>query len=217
MEKLCYMPAPPSATYKEVVPSSLPTNNSNFQLFYSIFKMSFPQPDHSSSYGGGSNQYNSGYPNPGQAPQSTYPGGPPQQDYNQQSSYPGQGQQSYGQQSYGQGQQSPYPQPGQGGAYGQGSPAPYGQAPPQQGGEGSSYYGGQQGQQQSQYGQQDQRQDGQQQEVQYDENGNPLPPGERGVGTMALGGAAGFIGNKMTGGHMGGFSSIAGGAMAAQG
>lgn len=37
------------------------------------------------------------------------------------------------------------------------------------------------------------------------------------IGTMALGGAAGFIGNKMTGNHMGGFSSIAGGAMAAQG
>lgn len=26
-----------------------------------------------------------------------------------------------------------------------------------------------------------------QQQVQYDENGNPLPPGERGVGTMAVG------------------------------
>lgn len=51
--------------------------------------------------------------------------------------------------------------------------------------------------------------------MQYDEHGNPIP-GERGIGTMAAGAAAGWAGNKMTGGHMGTFGSIAGGAIMAQ-
>jgi hypothetical protein len=51
--------------------------------------------------------------------------------------------------------------------------------------------------------------------MQYDQNGNPID-GERGLGTMAAGAAAGWAGNKMTGGHMGGFSSMASGAILAQ-
>lgn len=51
--------------------------------------------------------------------------------------------------------------------------------------------------------------------MQYDAQGNPID-GERGLGTMAAGAAAGWAGNKMTGGHMGGFSSMASGAILAQ-
>lgn len=51
--------------------------------------------------------------------------------------------------------------------------------------------------------------------MQYDQNGQPIE-GERGLGTMAAGAAAGWAGNKMTGGHMGTFGSMAGGAILAQ-
>ena len=51
--------------------------------------------------------------------------------------------------------------------------------------------------------------------MQYDANGTPID-GERGIGTMAAGAAAGWAGNKMAGGHMGGFSSMASGAILAQ-
>ncbi|PWN96898.1 hypothetical protein FA09DRAFT_71535 [Tilletiopsis washingtonensis] len=58
---------------------------------------------------------------------------------------------------------------------------------------------------------------GDQQPQQYDEHGNPLPPGERGIGTMAMGGLAGFAGNKMMGNHGGGMKAAFGGAALAQG
>ncbi|PWN47261.1 hypothetical protein IE53DRAFT_413156 [Violaceomyces palustris] len=147
-----------------------------------------------SSYPGGPG---SGYPG---APQSSYPGGP-------QSSYPGA---DPSQSSYPGAPQSSYP----GG--------PGGFAPPTNEYRGNDYAGGQPPYQgnpsynsppPSQPGYDNQHQ---QEPVQYDEQGNPLPPGERGLGTMAAGAAAGWGINKMSGGHMGGFTSMAGGAIAAQ-
>ena len=141
--------------------------------------------------------YNNGAGGYGGSSMPDYSAPPPQH-----SPYGGQ-QQGYGapqpdynaqQQSYGA---SPNP-------YG-GSPNPYGAASPAH---------------QQQYGQQSYPgQEGapDQQPQQYDEHGNPLPPGERGIGTMAMGGLAGFAGNKMMGNHGGGMKAAFGGAALAQG
>lgn len=123
-------------------------------------------------------------------------------------------------------EQSSYGYPSSSGAPSGYPSSPYGQAaePQQNRGHASDYYSsppaqGQYGQpaHQSQYGQQPggAGQEGQA-EVQYDEHGNPLPPGERGIGTMALGGVAGFAGSKLLGGG-GGMKAAIGGALAAQG
>lgn len=151
---------------------------------------------------------------------------------NNQGGYPAQ--QAYGAPSYGgygqpEPQQYGQPQPGYGGGYphqqgGYPHHQSYGQQPDyasqsgsqnasyQGGGESSAYQGSTTGT--DPYGQpQDQPQD----RVAYDEHGNPIEGGERGLGTMAMGAAAGFGANKLSGGHGGNFSSAIGGALLAQG
>ncbi len=171
-----------------------------------------------SYYPGGPAPNQSSYPG---GPQSSYPGGPgyQQPSYNNggsQSSYPGDplssqsGPSSYSsypggaqQSSYGA-QSSPYPNSNTQGyqqhnSYNNNNDAnSYGGPPSNPSYGNSSGYPQQQG------------------PMQYDQNGNPLPEGERGLGTMAAGAAAGWAGNKMTGGHMGTFGSMAGGAILAQ-
>ncbi|KAK0547929.1 hypothetical protein OC846_003561 [Tilletia horrida] len=128
--------------------------------------------------------------------QSSYPGGPDYSQPPQQSSYPGGPASSYGPtSSYPGGPSSSYP--GQGGQDYQGYQPPSdnrGYQPPNQG-----YQPPQGGQAQ----------------VQYDANGQPIQDGERGLGTMAMGAAAGWGANKMSGGHHGAASAI-GGAILAQ-
>ncbi|CAO1614515.1 unnamed protein product [Jaminaea pallidilutea] len=164
--------------------------------------MSFPEPQPYQS------QQQPPYYGSGGPPQghSTYPGGPG--GFNA----PG-------------GSSSPYPphQPAQSASpYPEHASGGYGER--QGGGEANSYYGSAPGhheQQQSSYQQQQYQQPGQQQQqqqqpVQYDEYGNPIE-GERGIGTMAMGGLAGFAGNKLMGGGHGSMASMGTGALLAQG
>jgi hypothetical protein len=142
------------------------------------------------------NQQSSSYPGSNNE-QSSYPGGGsgfPSADTRGAIGYPGQGQQpsgypgqgqgySSGGPDYGNNNQSSYP-----GSYGPGygnSQGQYGSGP-DYGASSQSYYSGAP----SGPGYQS-PQNGQEQQVQYDENGNPLPSGERGIGTMALGAVGG--------------------------
>lgn len=153
-----------------------------------------------SYYPGGPAPNQSSYPG---GPQSPYPGGPQSSSGGYQSSYPGGPQPSY---------------PG-------GPPSSYNSAPGYYDSHASNYnppspYGGPPvNANHSSYGNSPspspyahQQQQG---PTQYDEHGNPVD-GERGLGTMAAGAAAGWAGNKMTGGHMGTFGSMASGAILAQ-
>ncbi|SJX62999.1 uncharacterized protein SRS1_13822 [Sporisorium reilianum f. sp. reilianum] len=163
-----------------------------------------------SYYPGGPAPNQSSYPG---GPQSSYPGGP-------QSSYPGDPLASsssssggYHQSSYPGGPQSSYP-----GA----PPSSYNSAPGYDSHASSNYnspspYGAPATANQAPYNNASypQQQHQQQGPTQYDEHGNPVD-GERGIGTMAAGAAAGWAGNKMTGGHMGTFGSMASGAILAQ-
>lgn len=129
-------------------------------------------------------------------------------------SQPSYGAPAYGAPAYGApayGASSPYGAAQQQGGYG-GYPTPGQQDYRAEGSQASSFYG-----QQGAAGPQLASQEHDGQERQLDEHGNPIEPGERGLGTMAGGAVAGFAANKMTGEHHGKFKSAIGGAILAQG
>lgn len=103
---------------------------------------------------------------------------------------------------------SPYPSSPYSSGYD--SPAPVNHS--RGGGEASSFYGSSPpAVNPHQYQQQ------QPQQVQYDAQGNPIPmDGERGLGTMAVGGMTAWGANRLTGNKVGGGKSFFGGAILAQ-
>lgn len=145
--------------------------------YYNQQPSSYPGSNEHSSYPGGGGG-GSGFPSADTRGAIGYPGqGDP-------SNYPGQGGGYTSGPDYGSNQSS---YPGAGGpGYGNNSQGQYGGSP-DYGASSQSYYNGAQ----SGPGYQSPQGGGQEQQVQYDENGNPLPPGERGIGTMALGAVGG--------------------------
>lgn len=139
--------------------------------------MSFPNPN-AYNNGGGDGGYGGGYQQGGYPQGGGYGGPPPPQagGYGQQSQYP-QGGGGYGGPPSGDSNYGGSPAPYGAGPQAHQQPS-YGAGPPQSQGSAGEFYGGQQGGAAGGAGGQAQA---------YDENGNYIPEGERGLGTMAMG------------------------------